>query len=278
MDVENFDQQIRELLEVPIATLNKPVLLEKCQEFQKALKRLHDQKSQPSPESNLDEVIKRLCALEKNDVANSNEIAALKRENSTLKKRVKDLEKDLDDNENRFIEIEKSVTGVEQYTRRENFEISGIPLNVKPEELKNKVIDIVNSITDRTEDDDNLITPKDIHACHRLKEENGKANVIIRMVNREDTISILKAKKKLPPKSEDFGYTDKLYINENLCSNNKTMYEEARKLKKNGLIHSYWTFNGVVHIKKNEREQYGKKILHLADFEDHFTLSQLGWE
>ena len=70
----------------------------------------------------------------------------------------------------------------------------------------------------------------------------------------------------------------KLYINENLCSGTLDIYSVARKLKKKNLISSCWTFNGVVHIKKRESDHKGKKIFHLADFENHFTFYQLGWD
>ena len=164
---------------------------------------------------------------------------------------------------------------VEQYTRRENFEISGIPLDLPQNELKAKVIAIANTITERTDDP---ITSKDIHACHRLKEDNGQASVIVRMVNREDTIAILKSKKKLPDKSTGLGFQEKLYINENLCSGTKDIFSEVRNLKKKGLISSCWTFNGIVHFKKKVTDRFGKKIFHLADLENHFTLTQLGWD
>ena len=116
------------------------------------------------------------------------------------------------------------------------------------------------------------------HANQKLKTENGKASVIVRMVNREDTVSILKAKKSLGVKSTELGFNERLYINENLCNRTKDIYSEARRLKKEGLVSSCWTYNGIVHFKKRENEPKGKKIFHLADFENHFTVNELGWE
>ena len=268
---------ITDLLAVNLNSLkNKPDLQSKLKEFQDALKILHDETMKPAePNDQLASILSRLNTLDSKEVENSRLITSLKYENLTLKKRIDEMEGYFDDTESRFIDIEKSVTGVEQYTRRENFEISGIPTNLPHNELKAKVINITNSILERP---DNPITSKDIHACHRLKTEDGKASVIVRMVNREDTVSILKSKKKLPDKSIDLGFQDKLYINENLCNSVKDIYKEARKLKKKGLISSCWTYNGVVHIKKRESDSKGKKIFHLADFENHFSLVQLGWE
>ena len=276
--MENSDDVFTNLLSVSITSLNKPDLVAKCKEFQDAIKHLLEEKKQPEPSisgQQITGILERLTSLEQSEAVNARNIKVLQTENICLKKRVSELEGFADDVDSRFVDIEKSVIAVEQYTRRENFEISGIPLDLPHNELKAKVIAIANTITERTDDP---ITPKDIHACHRLKEDNGQASVIVRMVNREDTISILKSKKKLPDKSGGLGFQEKLYINENLCSGTKDIFSEVRKLKKKGVISSCWTFNGIVHFKKKDTDRFGKKIFHLADLENHFTLAQLGWD
>ena len=89
------------------------------------------------------------------------ELERLQKENKTLKHRVSDLEIYFDDGfadfEERFTDLEKSVANCEQYTRRENFEICGIP----EEELG---LDIVNIVTHRRAG--NHILNSHIHACH----------------------------------------------------------------------------------------------------------------
>ena len=173
-----------------------------------------------------------------------------------MKSKLKYINKDIDDIDDRFINLEKSVTQVEQYTRRENFEITGVPENIPQEQLEAKVFEIVNDITEK--DERTMLTSKDIHACHRLrkeKDENG-ARVIVRIVNRKNNIDILKNKKKLMDKSETLG---QLYINENLCQENKNILEVARQLKKDKQIHSCWSYNGIIHIKIKERDYRGIK-------------------
>ena len=111
--------------------------------------------------------------LESQQLSSTTEIERLKRENKSLKKRVHQLEEDheegMDYVEDKLIELEKAVSSCEQYTRRENLEISGIPENVSDEDLQEKVLEIVNTVTER--EDDQVILPKDVHACHRLKKE-----------------------------------------------------------------------------------------------------------
>ena len=276
VNMENAtDNNIESLLSLNIEQLNKPDLKLKIKDMQDFLRKLYEEKTDSNIQNSVVEnILKRLDVLESNETKSSETIKKLQEENKSLRKRVEDLEVTVDDNELRFIDVEKSVLGVEQYSRRENFEIAGIPTNVPQHELKDKVIQIANTICERTQP----ITASDIHACHRLKEENGQASVIVRMVNREDTVNILKSKKTLPEKSTtDLGYQNKLFINENLCAGTKDIYLIARQLKKDKHVSSCWTFNGVVHVKKRESDQKGKKIFHLADFEKHFTLSQLGW-
>ena len=142
---------ITDLLAVNLSSLkNKPDLQSKLKEFQDALKILHDETMKPAePNDQLASILSRLNTLESKEVENSRLITSLKYENLTLKKRIDEMEGYFDDTESRFIDIEKSVTGVEQYTRRENFEISGIPTNLPHNELKEKVINITNSILER---------------------------------------------------------------------------------------------------------------------------------
>ena len=268
-------ETINSLLNLSTTSMNKPDLVTKFKELQDVLQKvLEEKKESTSADQNLRGVLERLSALETKESNNAKAIVDLQNENRSLKNRVQELESYQDDVDSRLVDAEKSVLGLEQYTRRENFEISGIPIDIPHEELKDRVIKLTNSICEPAVP----IVAKDIHACHRLKTENGQAAVIVRMVNREDTVSVLKSKKKLSVKSQELGYHEPLYISENLCSGTKDIFSEARKLKKNKLISSCWTYNGVVHFKKKESDRKGKKIFHFVDFEDHFTRSQLGWD
>ena len=274
--------EVQELISENLASLNKPHLLEMAQELQKTLKDISERTASTTNNNiGFENVLLRLSMIESQQLSSATEIERLKKENKSLKKRVHNLEEDLegemDGIEDRFVEIEKAVSSCEQYTRRENFEISGIPEDVTDENLQEKVLEIVNTVTERN--DDKVILPKDVHACHRLKKDPGEETpkVIVRMVNRQHTIDVLKSKKKTPEKQEHL-QNNKLYISENLCNTNKTLLDEAKKLKKNGQLKRCWTFNGIVHIKIKENDPKGKKILHLSDFEKFFTAENLGWE
>ena len=86
-------------------------------------------------------------------------IDALKEENFRLQQKVQHLEKKLSD-------IEIAENKLEQYTRRNNTEIQGIPSSVHDNLLEDKVIDIFSQLNI-------TISKSDIEDCHRL----GKANL-----------------------------------------------------------------------------------------------------
>ena len=61
--------------------------------------------------------------------------------------------------ENKVLILESEPNSWEQYGRRNNIEISGIPDNVSDQILEEKVVDIINKIS---------VGVKDIEACHRV--------------------------------------------------------------------------------------------------------------
>ena len=65
-----------------------------------------------------------------------------------------------------------------------------------------------------------------------------------------------------------------LYIHENLCPKYKAIFEKCNELKQQGLIKYVWTWNGMVHYKKNDNPyEHGKKVFHISDLEEQFDLN-----
>ena len=97
----------------------------------------------------------------------SSQFIVVKKVNYLLKKRV--------------IELEKSQAKEEQYSRRNNVEISGIPHEILDNNLEDKVIDICK-------DAGIEIGHMDIEGCHGLplskKNTGGTKRVIVKFVNR----------------------------------------------------------------------------------------------
>ena len=83
---------------------------------------------------------------------------------------------------------------LEQYGRRNNIIISGIPDSVKTEDLEESVTEILSDIHVK-------VTTNDIEACHRVgKSDNkiGSTKTIVRFVNRKNGKQALYNKKTFP--------------------------------------------------------------------------------
>ena len=168
---------------------------------------------------------------------------------------VKENNKLYDEVEEQKIEIAE----LNQYGRRENIEICGVPENIEVKKLEGHVISVLKSIGV-------TVAPYNIVAVHRIgkKTPSRPRNVIVRFVNRKHSFSALKNKKKLintPHK--------KYYIIENLCPYNKKIFNRLYKLKKDNELHSVWSYNGMVYAKIDENDE-GTQIRHLLDIDELF--------
>ena len=80
----------------------------------------------------------------------------------------------------RLYTLERSHYMHLQYTRRESFEVSGIPSNIQTDQLEDEIIDICKDAK-VTVNRQNL-KKTDIVACHRIGK---KGTVVCRVVNRK---------------------------------------------------------------------------------------------
>ena len=131
-------------------------------------------------------------------------IEALKAENLKLKSRVDSLEE-------KIIELDISRNKLDQYTRRNNIEIQGIPATVSDDHLEHKVLSICKSINLTVEN-------SDIDGCHRIGKSKPKTT-IVRFVNRKFCNLILDKKhelKKIDNAKLCFQNNVKLFVSENL--------------------------------------------------------------
>ena len=88
---------------------------------------------------------------------------------------------------NKLVELERQHHKLEQYTRRECLDFSGIPNSVAPKDLENFILHLFQEIGINL---DKLC----IVACHRL----GKTDkTIFEFLNRKDAENVYSNKKKL---------------------------------------------------------------------------------
>ena len=161
--------------------------------------------------------------------------------------------------ESKFTSLEINQNKLEQYGRRNNIEVSGIPDSVKDNCLEEKIISVFTSVGID-------VKSYDIEACHRIgKSRNSSKKTIVRFSNRKFAKQALYHSKKL--KSIDkstLGLTNDVFINENLTPVNSRIVYNCRKLKHQNLIFKTYTINGMVYLIRNNIKR-GKpvKVLHM---------------
>ena len=172
-----------------------------------------------------------------------------------------------------FCEVERDTAELQQYTRRNNIEISGLPETIEDKSLEDTVIKIAKAV-------DIPIGKNDIEACHRLsrrKKDNGPRRIIVRFVNRKFAEKFMRKGNELrkPYIFEKADLTEKIYINNNLCSYYRYLWGKVKSLYQKQLIDSFWVFNGSINLKFLDSNKT-MKVTHINDliecFPDHKNL------
>ena len=124
--------------------------------------------------------------------------------------------------EKRVIELEKSQAKAEQYSRRNNVEISGIPHEILDNNLEDKVIDICK-------DAGIEIGHMDIEGCHRLplsrNNAGGTKRVIVKFVNKKHSEDVLRLRKIIISRS-------KVFISNSLCPYYRYLLGKCKDLQR----------------------------------------------
>ena len=154
----------------------------------------------------------------------------------------------------------------EQYSRRDNLIISGIPESINQAKLEKTVIHILRTIGLG-------ITSYEITACHRLKKSNSKypPQTIVRFINRRAVDFCLYHRDRLTEWKPTLKMNLRFY--ENLCDANETVIRNCYKLKQSGILHDFYIRNGFIKIKIDEGDKH-IKIYHpevlFQKFDDFF--------
>ena len=243
-----------------IDELNKKDLLN----YAKELKRLLVDK-----DNELKTLLEKENDLTKNMMIKDDEITRIKVSLTELEKVQKKLlrkfdklERSFNESDERVYQNEIDINKLNQYTRRENIEIVGIPNSVRHEELESYVLQIVNSLGIKA-------NSYDIAACHRLqtKDGDGNKNTIVRFVCRKKVSEILSKKKKLSSIDIKERFNNKeFFIIENLSPMNRKILDTCNYLKKKKLIANCWSYNGIVNFKfTHDEEERPTKLFHYED-------------
>ena len=128
---------------------------------------------------------------------------------------------------------------LEQYTRRENLRVFGVPVTAdeRPHETEQKAIEMMKK-TGVT------ITKDDIADCHRVgRFHDGSRPIIVRFVNRRKRTEVMRNKKALRDKDE----CKKVYLNDDLTSLRARLLKYVKDLPK---VDKAWTIGGRIFCEK----------------------------
>ena len=171
--------------------------------------------------------------------------------------------------EQRQVVFKSSANDLEQYGRRNNAVISGIPDSVDINHLEELVTEILSDI-------DVKLTSNDIEACHRIGKKNNRINrtkTRIQFINRKHAKKALFNKKKLSQNHKNYSpntNNNPLFISENLTRMNESLVYQRRKLKCNNLVNACYTRDGIVTIKISDRSK-AIKVYHMNELVGPFS-------
>ena len=220
-----------------------------------------------------------LLKLQKENAALKTEISVMKEDLTEKARIIDDLQESINKTQEdkadhmAFCEVERDTAELQQYTRRNNIEISGLPETIEDKSLEDTVIKIAKAV-------DIHIGENDIEACHRLsrrKKDNGPRRIIVRFVNRKFAEKIMRKGNELrkPYIFKKADLTEKIYINNNLCSYYRYLWGKVKSLYLKQLIDSFWVFNGSINLKFLDSNET-MKVTHINDliecFPDHKNL------
>ena len=163
--------------------------------------------------------------------------------------------------EEKIVYLEKNWAKGEQYSRRNNIEISGIP-NKIPE----------NTIMSICKDSGVEIDPKDIAGCYRLlllrNSRVQDKRVIAKFVNRKHLEALLRDKKRVSSKSfSHLNVLNKVFAPVSFCPNYRYIWGKCKNLQRQGQVNHVFCLGGVVCIKLSKNGSPIKLY--------HFPLSQV---
>ena len=156
--------------------------------------------------------------------------------------------------EKKLAELSTQLNDLDQYHRRVNLEVSGIP-----EQRGENPEQVVLSIAKHISPD---LSASDFDVVHRLgskrTDDNRPRPIIVRFTTRRARNAMYDGRRKLKTfSSRDLGFNSdgKIYINENLISSTKELLKDVNKARRDAGYKFLWTQNGRIYVRKNEKSQ-----------------------
>ncbi|XP_075741524.1 uncharacterized protein LOC142791094 [Rhipicephalus microplus] len=188
------------------------------------------------------------------------EIADLVGDNKSLRSANEQLSTECEDFKKHMSQQEQRITASEQYSRKCNLEVKGIP-KLAEEGLGNTLHRIGGLLNVP-------VTKDDVEKCHRVPAKNASSipNIIFRFRSRSKRDLVLQKAKKTRISTQDLGHASNtpVFINEHLCPVLKQLLGAAIAKKKAANWRFVWTNDGRILARKDE----GSRVLHIRDASD----------
>ena len=142
-------------------------------------------------------------------------------------------------------DLEEKYDAIEQYSRKFNLEIHGIP--------ERKEEDITQIILHLAETTDAHVREEDIDICYRLYKAEGKPRpTVVKFTNYDSKYEMYSKRLRLRKvdNREKFG-VERVFINENLTSRRALLYSKVRKKVKDNSVWNTWTMDGKLFSRKS---------------------------
>ena len=162
--------------------------------------------------------------------------------------------------------LENDIERLEQYGRRENVRVYGVP-ETAGEDTTEKVVALARRI-------DVNVSTADISVSHRLPSSKRRGPsqperhrpIIVKFVRREQKVQLLRNKRRLREQDQLRG----IYIEEDLTAQRAKLFHAIRRAEGTKKV---WTIDGRIHcvIAKNGKEE--KKVV----IDSPQDLARLGW-
>ena len=169
-------------------------------------------------------------------------ISSLTQENDDLKERVRELEVNVVDLDNRCINLDCGLEQLEQYGRRNSLRFHNVPLESESADTDDAIANLCTEKLGVT------ITADDICRSHRIGRANrfGSYQVICRFRNWKLKNKVFTNKRKLKDNE------DHTFITEDLTKYRQEIVSEMLKAKRAGKIHAFWSTDGRLFMKVTE--------------------------
>ena len=216
-------------------------------ENQAIRKEIEDVKS--SVKFNGDELKDQKAALKKTKDENK----ALKSSVDALNIQLKTAKEKLQTQKEECDQLWENLDHLEQYSRKNSLEIYGVSQDAytSTESAVIKVAEALNVI----------VEPEEIEISHKINQ--GKS-ILVKVCSHKTKSKIYKERTKLKHVKirdifPDYPSTapHRIFINENLTAFRRSLFEAAKRRRKDGVLTSVWTLDGKVYVKTSP---YGSPI------------------